>query len=375
MNHTIDLHRLAGIDTRPHSTLSLYLALDSSREGRLQALAQMLKTKEQQMGGNGSSQAWQALEPDVDQLVRYVEELPLGPDRGLALFTCSAQGVFSAHTLPVLVPNLMELGPVPYIRPLAALAGDHCPTLVAVLDSRRARLFQGFLGQLIEREDLELESEPAPLERDGDRGRAGDKRASRRAEEAMSRLFKDLNRQLTDMFEETGGRQLLVGGAKSAVESYLGQLPPYLAERLGGSFACEAGASLSQVAQEVALAQPAASRHRQEKLLEVLADNLGPGGQAATGLNQVLAALHAGQVHTLLVRRGFSAAGGSCPSCGRLRHTDGKCPLCGEQMTPVSDVINLALARALESGANLEQIDGASKLDELGQVAALLRYA
>lgn len=375
MNHTIDLHQLAGIDTRPHDTLSLYLALDASREGRLQTLAQMLKSKEQQMSGNGSASAWKSLEPDIALLTRYVEELPLGPDRGLALFSCAAQGVFSAHTLSVLVPNLMELGPAPYIRPLAALAGDHCPTLVVVLDKRRARFFDSFMGHLVERTELELTSEAAPLERDGDRGRAGDKRTSRRADEALSRLFKETNQRIAEVFEDKKYKQLMVGGAKGALDAFLGQLPHPLAERLGGSFNCEAGATISQVSQEVALAQPAARKGRQERLLATLADNLGPGGQAATGLNQVLAALHAGQVHTLFVRRGFTAAGGSCASCGRLRHMAGQCPLCSEEMTPVSDVVNLAVARAIESGATLEQIQGDSKLDELDEIAALLRYA
>ncbi len=374
MNHTIDLHQLAGIDTRPHHTLSLYLALDASREGRLQALAQMVKSKEQQMSGNGSVKTWKSLEPDIALLTRYVEELPLGPDRGLALFTCSAQGVFSAHTLSVVVPNLMELGPAPYIRPLAALAGDHCRTLVVLLDKRRARFFEGFLGHLVEREELELASEAAPVERDGDRGRAGDTRTSRRAEEAVIRLFKDINQKIVEVFDSKKCQQLMVGGTKGALDGFLSQLPQSLAERLGGSFNCEAGATISQVNQEVGLAQPAARRVRQERLLAILADNLGPGGQAATGLNQVLAALHAGQVHTLFVRRGFTADGGSCPSCGRLRHVAGKCPLCNEEMTPVSDVVNMAVARAIESGATLEQIEGDSKLDELGEIAALLRY-
>ena len=38
-------------------------------------------------------------------------------------------------------------------------------------------------------------------------------------------------------------------------------------------------------------------------------------------------------------------------------------------------MVNLAVAGALTGGARLEQIDGASPLDELGGIAALLRYA
>jgi peptide chain release factor subunit 1 len=44
-------------------------------------------------------------------------------------------------------------------------------------------------------------------------------------------------------------------------------------------------------------------------------------------------------------------------------------------MTPVDDVINLAVAAALGSGAAVEELPGQSPLNQLGNVAALLRYA
>jgi len=375
MTPTPDLHHLAGIDTRPHPTVSLYLALDQSRDGRLGSLAQLTKLKEHEEQDNGGARAWSLAADDLERIQRFVEELPLGAERGLALFACQEAGLFSAHTLPVAVPNLMELGPGPYLRPLAALAGDFCPSLVVVMDRRRARFFAGQLGELEELEELELASEETSTQRDGGQGRAGDKRTSRRADEALAKLCKDVGGTLMEAFRPGGYRQLLVGGSKSAFEALVPGLHPYLAERLVGTFSCEAGAGLGQVAQEVLRLQPAARRVRQERLLAKLADNLGPGGQAATGLNQVLAALHGGQVHTMFVRRGGTAPGGSCPSCNRLRHTAGACPLCGEEMTPVADVINLAVAQALASGAALEQVDGDSALDGLDGVAALLRYA
>jgi peptide chain release factor subunit 1 len=193
--------------------------------------------------------------------------------------------------------------------------------------------------------------------------------------EAASRFYREAAGALLDLFSRGGFQELYVGGARGAVEGLAQALHPYLAERLGGTFVMDAGAPAAEVAAEVARLQPAARRQRQERLLSRLADNLGPGGQAATGLNQVLAALHRGQAHTLFVRRGYTAAGGSCAACGRLRHVDGECPLCGQEMTPVADVVNLALAQALTSGAVLEQIDGDSPLDDLEGIAALLRYA
>jgi peptide chain release factor subunit 1 len=374
MTPSPDLHQLAGIDTRPHPTVSVYLALDQGRDARLAALSQLCKAEEQLTGGNGRSAQWSLAAPDLERITRYVEEMPQGPERGLAVFACQPAGLFTAHSLPVVVPNLLELGPTPYIRPLAALAGDHSPSLAVLLDRKRARFFEGRLGQLAERRDLELALESPAGERDGDRGRAGDKRAVRNGE-AASRFYREVAGALLDLFSRGGFQELYLGGARGAVEGLTQALHPYLAERLGGEFALEAGAPAAEVAAQVARLQPAARRGRQERLLARLSDNLGPGGQAATGLNQVLAALHRGQVHTLFVRRGYTAAGGSCPDCGRLRHVDGECPLCGQEMTPVADVVNLALAQALASGASLEQIEGASPLDELEGIAALLRYA
>ena len=100
MNEQVELHRLAQWDTRPQPTISLYLALDTPREGRLQILSKMIKAKEQKMRSNGSARIWDSLVTDLDQANRFVEELPLGPDRGLVLFSCADREKFQAYTLP-----------------------------------------------------------------------------------------------------------------------------------------------------------------------------------------------------------------------------------------------------------------------------------
>ncbi len=369
-----NLQRLAQINAHPHPVTTLYLALDQPREARMQALGQMIKRKEQQLSQNGSAGKWDLVAGDMEQIARFVEELPLGPDRGLALFSCRSAGLFEHHPLSLTVPNLLEVGPAPYIRPLAALASDHRPILVVLLDQRRVRFFQGIMGMLEEMPELAMDNPPTQTQRDGDQGRAGDSRLARRSDQARERHFKLTANLVMDQFKQGGFQELVLGGSKPAVESFQRQLHPYLAQRLLGVFTCEVGASLAQVMEEVAVLQPQARRRRQEKLLAGLAESLGPGGKAVTGLNQVLAALHEGQVHTLFVERDYTAAGGVCPQCARLRHVAGECPLCGEMMTAVDDVVNLALAQALEHGALLEQVEGPSLLQDYGHIAALLRY-
>ena len=375
MNQATGLQHLAAWDTRPLPTMSLYLALDQGRDGRLNHFQQMVKQKEVQNRDNGSQKIWDELAPDLGLASRYIEELPQGPDRGLALFSCAGKGLFQAFPLPEPVPNLLEIGPQPYIRPLTALAGDRQKTLTVLTDQRRARFFQCYLGGLEELSEMELETETPVMQKDGGQGRAGDMKLSRRNKQAQSRHAKDTAQAIMKFFKSEGYEHLILGGPKASVENLQSSLHPYLKEHLAGSFNLEMSAAPEEVRREVCLVQDAARKERQLKSLATLADNLGPGGQAATGLNQVLAALHEGQVHTLFVHRGFTAPGGSCAFCGRLRHVDGLCPLCKKEMTPVEDVVNLALFRAMESGAGLEQVEGDSPLDDMGQIAALLRYS
>lgn len=375
MLDTNDLRRLAEMDTHPHPTLSLYLDLGQSREARLLSLGQMFKRKEQQLAGDGQAPALKFLGQEQERVTRYVEELPTGPHRGLALFACQPRDLFNAYTFPLNLPDRLELDPNPYIRPLLALAQDHCRALIVLLDQRRARFFVSYHGELRELESSRLENPALNLARDGSQDRAGDNQVARKNEEGLSHYYKQVNQTLMDLMRGQDCRELLLGGSKTRLEHFAPQLHPYLAQRLAGSFNLDPGASLAAVAEQAQAAQAQARRRRQDRLLENLADNLGPNGQAATGLNQVLASLYENQVHTLLVRRGFTAPGGACPACGRLRHVGGPCPICGQAMHPVADIVNLALARALDSGAEVEQVEGASALDELGGIAALLRYA
>ncbi len=369
------LQQLASLRTTPHPTLSLYLALDQSRDQRLLALGDLIKRKEQQLSGNGAAAMWAALSDDLRKVEKLVEDLPASPGRGLAVFACAPVGLFESLNLEVPVNNLLEAGPAPYIRPLAALAGDLSPTLAVLLDGKRARFFSCFLGTAEELPEAEILSETAPGLEGGGQGRTGDSHLSRKSGQARARYLKEVATQAQGLMDRSGYKYLVLGGLRSVVDELSEQLHSYLDQRLAGGFSLEVTAGPSQVAQEVVQVLQEARRQRQDKLLANLADNLGPGGQAATGLNQVLGALFEDKVHTLFVRRGLVAPGGCCPACGRLRHVAGLCPICNQPMTPVSDVVNLAVAGALVGGARLEQIDGDSPLDELGGVAALLRYA
>lgn len=370
-----ELHELAEMDTRPHPTVSLYLALDQTREARLQALSDLINRKKLDMNGNGSRKVFESVAGDLDKARRYLEEMEPEGAGGLALFSCEPAGLFEAYTLPLPVADRLEVGPVPYIRPLGALTRDFACTLAVVADRRSARFFVGSLGELEELRDQAMVSTAVPAERDGDRGRTMDSHLKRRAEETTRNLYKEAAQRAMDLMNIHQCQGLVIGGPKGAAEVLQAQLHPFLAERLEGCFVCEVSASPATVAAAAAAVQSNARTARHDRLLETLNNNLGPGGQATSGLNEVLASLYEGKVHTLLIAGDYTVSGGACPVCGRLRHVAGPCPICGEDMTRVHDVVNLAVARAIDSGAVVEEMQDIAGMERVGNIAALLRYA
>lgn len=369
-----ELHNLAEMDTRPHPMVSLYLALDQTREARLQGLSDLVTRKKMDMNGNGSRKVFAAVADDLEEARRYLEEMEPDGAKGLSLFSCRPQGFFAAYTLPMAVANRLEIGPIPYIRPLGALTRDFACTLAVVADSRSARFFVGSLGELQEFKKHAIENQAPASERDGDRGRTMDSHLKRRAEEAARNHHKEIAQKAMELMKAHQCQGMVIGGPKGTTEGIVAQLHPFLLQRLEGVFSSEVSASKGQVARAAALVQEEARAQRQDRLMNTLGQNLGPRGQATSGLNEVLASLYEGKVHTLLVDNGFTQSGGACPSCGRLRHVAGPCPMCGTDMTRVHDVINLAVARAIDSGAVVEELAQAPGLQQYGNVAALLRY-
>lgn len=369
------VQRLAQIDTHPHNILSVYLSLDNPREMRGLALGEMLKQKESQLALGGAANQWSNMADDRKRIVRYVDELPMHPGRGLALFSCSRANYFEALSLSTTVPNVLEVGPMPYIRPLAALASDlqHCLTLL--LDRKSVRFFDSYMGATVELGCPGFGPDAPFFERDGGQSRAGDNQVTRWEAQTITRFFKEVAGEARNIFKTMNFEQIVVGGSRRAVEAFPEMLSNGLKGKLAGTFILDTGSTASQVSDAVAEVQDLARQKRQAMLLQTLAENMGPGGKAATGLNQVLASLYEGQIHTLFVKRGQQASGGVCPSCGRLRHVAEMCPICGEPMSHVGDVVNLAIAKALDSGARLEQVTESGLLDGMGGIAAILRYS
>src|SRR5690606_20964309 len=97
------------------------------------------------------------------------------------------------------------------------------------------------------------------------------------------------------------------------------------------------------------------------------------GGEAVTGLSEVLEAVNAHAVDHLVAARPSAKAGENCHTCGRLGRAEAQSPVCDVDTFETSDVVSAAMDATVEAGGKVDVVTVASPLDAAG-VGALLRF-
>jgi peptide chain release factor subunit 1 len=170
--------------------------------------------------------------------------------------------------------------------------------------------------------------------------------------------------------------QLVLGGSTEALHQIRDLLPKQPSFRVLGEFAADMQATPNEIlSRSLDIAVQVDRAKEKEHVSEaVTAAAKGRGG--ATGLADSLALLHEGRVKMLLVDEDYGAPGFVCPSCGYVAtEKSAACPLCShEGMVETSDVVNLAIHKAVETGAGVNIVRDNEELTEAGGIAALLRY-
>jgi len=290
---------------------------------------------------------------------------------GLAVFASSAAGLFEVLKLSEPVDHDPVIADAPFVEPLSAIGAPE-RWCVLLVNRRTARLFCGPGDALDELELVE----------DDIRGRH-DQGGWSQANYQRS-IDKDVADHLRRAAEVTFARLkhglpvgILVGAPRELAGDFEAALHPYLRERLAGRLDIDVeNASADEVRRAAGPLIEQAARAAQDAALARLAEAFGAGsGRAASGLEQVLAAVHEQRVEVLLVDTGFAAAGVRCPRCGWLGTEHARtCPADGSATARRDDVVEAAVERALTQAADVQVLRDRPELASHGRVAAILRF-
>ena len=367
---------LAGFTGTTAPVTSLYLDVDGRRYVRARDLEPhldaLLREARARVNTNGLSKtAVASVESDLTRIADYVRSRPHRSHiRGLALFSCTAESLWRVVELSVPVRNRVVVNHTPYVRELEAVVARHERFAVLLADRQRARLFQFELGGLVEKTELldELprhEDEGRELTRDQVAGHvaAATHRHVRRAAQVAFTVFR-----------QQGFDHLVLSAPPEVIGALERELHPYLRERIAARLSVPVAASEEEITQAALDVEADIERAREAVLVARLRDGLGSGRGAVAGLEQVLAALVARRVDTLLLSEGFEAPGWRCRTCAFVGPRGPNCPVCASVMEKVEDVVEEAVEEALTQSCRVAVCSENADLDVLGRIGALLRY-
>jgi len=280
------------------------------------------------------------------------------PKKGWVGFV-TQEGIRHSEDLPVQVPTLAKWSNGPrvalYIRGLKQLR----PMAIALVDSRRSRIFLYREGAVEEVEDFRADTflgdlkDQASSQRaghhSGSRGETATDAAQKYLGEGTHRMLKMVRDVCADLINADGF--LLIGGDQEALAILRPMIPKGFDRRILENPSLFVEMSLPEVKAAAAEGASALAKYRQTALLEQITEQAHSGGNGALGAEETVRALQEGRVDILALSRGFVEAN--------------------------ADLADLCVSDAFHQGADVRVFSGdpAEALDsEGGGIGARLRY-
>lgn len=352
--------------TAPDSVLSLYLNTDPT-EGNAESYKLRLRNLLKEVD----------LIEDVEVIERYFNMEYDWTGRGIAIFSCAADGFFKAYPLAIPVHDLIHIGNHPGVKPLANLLDNYGGYGVVLVDKQGARLFSFHLGELSEQEGVTGETVKrmktgGASSMGGRRGGTGQAKAM---DETVERNMRDTADATVRFFEDNHVRRILISGTDDNVAMFRGLLPKSWQSLIMGTFAMSMTASHADVLAKAMQIGREADIQREKQLIETLITGAAKEQGAVIGLDETLSAINNNRVRTLVMIENLHEPGLRCKDCGFLTTKPVEtCSACSGRVEELLDVVELAVARTIRHGGDIEVLYTDSDLDEKGGIGAILRY-
>ncbi len=358
---------------------SLYLNTDPRRftgGEYLKVLKERFKAQREVLDSGGHTKEqlrnvledWSRIEEHVSLHFRNNEK------PGLAVFASHGAGLFQAYPLPRAVPDALIVDAAPYVDPLLVLADEFERFCAVIVDRRRGRIFDIFMGEIQEVADI-VDEVPSRVRRLGHQMKA-ETGVMRHIGEHYRAHYKNVADETFLAFKRRRFDWLLVGGPAPDIPEFEKVLHSYLQPRIAGrlSVSVSDDSTAQEVLRQAREVEQRLASEQESKLVQKLLTQVHSGKLGTVGLADMLRALRNGQVHTLVVKDGLRAEGLYCKSCRYIGLGERTCPNCQSPLQASPDVIDLAVAEAIRQGCEVRHVFEATQLDGVGSVGALLRF-
>jgi len=317
-----------------------------------------------------------AVREDLGKVLQIAEGLQGNHSRGKVIFACREQGIWRELDVPPRVgTSQIKVNSRFHLRPLVDAYSGLPRTCIALVNRKKARIFELQETEITQKPDLEFGPSPHVPRSDGFQGYEAGHR-ERHVENLVMQHFKMFAESLLSLSNREKFDALLIGCQEDSWPEIEAHLSTGLKQKLRGRFPVDVlSATADEIRQQATRILTESKLTEQMALLREVMGEAQRNARGAVGLKHVLNALERQEVQTLLLVRDFKAEAVECPNC---RHLDTRmvknCAVCGHETRELSDLSDALVDLALRNGAEIRFIDGDPDLEKAGRVAALLRF-
>jgi peptide subunit release factor 1 (eRF1) len=316
------------------------------------------------------------LREDLGRVLQIADGLHGNHSRGKVIFACKDQGIWRELDIPPrLGRSQLTVNSRFHLRPLVEAQSALSRACIALVDRKKARIFELRNDEMTQKPDLEFGASLRPARSDGYQGYEAGHR-ERHVENQVMQHFKQFAESLLLLHNRDRFHALLIGCRDEAWSEIEPLLHSSLKQIFRGRFLIDpAAASAEEVRAEAERLLTETAISEKEALVREVVGEAQRNARGAVGLRHVLNALERQEVQTLLIGRGLRAEAVECTNC---RHLDTRmvksCAVCGQETRELSDVADALVDLALRNGAEIRFIHDDPELEKGGRVGALLRF-
>ena len=376
---TQQVNQAIGFKSENYPVVSLYLNTDL-RHTTLPAIRiitkDLIKQREKELESHSLSHSQrESLKNDFQRIQDFVDrELAPQPFRGHAIFACSGEDFWQVYALPQKVKNALIVDPDTYVRPLVAILNQYQRFFLALVDRRRAQIFEYFMGQIHPLLEIVDQDVPSRVRLAGWYG-LEEKRVVRHIDHHVHLHFKDVADRLFQSYNQHKFDHLILGGKGDVLSDFEHYLHRYVQDRIIDRVDVEPFSwDINRIKEMVAQIEQKFNRERISKMVDDLITDAGKKNRAALGLQKVLTAANMGNIRSLVIEEDAVFPGRECLSCGYLSRDDEVCPVCGARTEQMDDLYDEIIENAVNFNGEFYQVPAGTELAKFDGIGAFLRF-
>lgn len=367
---------LANISETEHPFITLYLNVHSNNiyeRGELNRIFIKNAFNDYIMTIQDDKEKLDNFRADEDKINYFLQNEVESRAHGVAIFACSALGVFETFQSVMPFENSFGVNGYPHLKQLAIQADEYEDCLAVMLDSKKAEIFEIKLGGFIMNKSIVKHA----VHRFHKQGGWSQMRYQRHIENQKDNHYSKVAEVVAQYSDEKNYSNIILIGQHSEVQRFMEKLPERVTKKVISKNTLPARENINEIIETILDDLNKSEKVRETKMVSDIINNTQAGGMMTMGIQDTINLAREGRVSTLVFAEDIVYKGWRCENCyyiNKQQHIPG-CPKCNGN-TKNTDLVEDAIRLTLKDRGTVEVVknESAYELERHEGIGAILRY-